>query len=149
MPSQFLLSPRGQQLTSIQNFIQEFMDCRAGGSRHFLRVDSSANLERCCCGGGGGEAGGGGGSSEWALGQLSVGYAMNAVRHREENRSGGSAPNADARSTRSSQVSMNWCRSQILARYILAINLSLPDIVPRSHMAESKQTYLSLLPWAE
>ena len=109
VPSQFLLSPRGQQLTTIQNFIQDFMECRAGGSRHFLRVDSSANLERCCYGG---EAGGG--SADWALGQLSVGYAMNAVRHREENRSGSSAPNADARSTRSSQVSklsMHCCRS--------------------------------------
>ena len=96
VPSQFLLSPRGQQLTSIQNFIQDFMECRSG-SRHFLRVDSSANLERCC-----GEATGG---SDWGLGQLSVGYAMNAVRHKEENRSGGGA-NADSRSTRSSQVSM-------------------------------------------
>ena len=105
VPSQFLLSPRGQQLTSIQNFIQDFMECRSGGSRHYLRVDSSANLERCCSGGCGG------GSEDWALGQLSVGYAMNAVRHREENRSGGSAPNADARSTRSSQVSMHCCRS--------------------------------------
>lgn len=98
MPSQFLLSPRGQQLTSIQNFIQDFMECRSG-SRHFLRVDSSANLERCCC-----EATGG---SDWGLGQLSVGYAMNAVRHKEENRSGGgSSANVDTRSTRSSQVSI-------------------------------------------
>ena len=74
------------------------MECRSG-SRHFLRVDSSANLERCCC-----EATGG---SDWGLGQLSVGYAMNSVRHKEENRSGGgSSANVDTRSTRSSQVSI-------------------------------------------
>ena len=93
------------------------MECRSG-SRHFLRVDSSANLERCCC-----EATGG---SDWGLGQLSVGYAMNAVRHKEENRSGGGGgggggANADSRSTRSSQVSisisLSWNRAKYLSQW--------------------------------
>ena len=101
VPSHFLLSARGQQLTSIQNFIHDYMECRSlfSANRHFLRVDSSANLERCCH-----EA-----EADWGLGQLSVGYVMNAVRHKEEGRSGGggaaaaAAANADTRSTRSSQ----------------------------------------------
>ena len=99
VPSQFLLSARGQQLTSIQNFIHDYMECRSllSANRHFLRVDSSANLERCSH-----DA-----EADWGLGQLSVGYIMNAVRHKEESRSGGgggaAAANADTRSTRSSQ----------------------------------------------
>ena len=71
-PPQFLLSPRGQQLTAIQNLIQSNLE-RSSPLAQFLQVDCSLNLERC--------SGGGGGGDKYWLGQVGVNYIMSAVRH--------------------------------------------------------------------
>jgi hypothetical protein len=91
VPSQFLLSPRGQQLTALQNLIQSFME-RKSPITQFVRVDSSVNLERCL------ELGSSSADAGFGFGQLSVGYIMNAIRHHEENKAGGGE--LDSRSNR-------------------------------------------------
>lgn len=69
-PPQFLLSPRGQQLTSVQNLIQSNME-RSSPLDQYLQVDCSLNLERCS----------GGSPDKYGLGQVGVSYIMSAVRH--------------------------------------------------------------------
>jgi huntingtin len=75
-PSAFLLSPRGQQLNDVQFFIQKHLE--ELGSTHFLKVDSSENLERSV----GEDANGEYGKQRhvW-LGQVSIRYILTAIRH--------------------------------------------------------------------
>lgn len=91
-PSQFLLSPRGQQLTTIQNFIQNYIEKNCP-ERQFLKVDCSMNLERCV------------GANKAKLGftQVSVSYIMSAIRHCEENAGG---DNTEVRSNKSQALAL-------------------------------------------
>lgn len=77
-PSQFLMSPRGQQLTAVQNYLQVFLE-KESRIKNFLKVDSSQNLERYhdIL------------DHKIALGQISVGYIVNAIRHCEDLSEGG------------------------------------------------------------
>ncbi len=90
LPSQFLLSPRGRQLTVIQNFIQRYME--NSGSPHFLRVDCSSNLERCCFDYKGD-------SDVYGPAQVSLAYISSAIKHFEE-------PSNDASSSSSTALAL-------------------------------------------
>ena len=70
-PSTFLTSRRGQQLTLIQNLINEGMkgNSECTGNLKHLPVDSVCNIERCCNYG------------QYGLGQLSVHYIQSSIRY--------------------------------------------------------------------
>ena len=83
-PSSFLSSKRGQQLTIIQNMINEGLK---GQRIHYLPVDSILNIEKC---------------NEWPLsygfGQLSLHYILSSIRYNSHS----SNVDLENRSTKSS-----------------------------------------------